>query len=350
MKVLLLAPLPPPTGGIASWTKRMIHSNLKNGWSVDVVDEKVLVSRSKKNGKNKFKLFKELRRTLHIWKELISKTKDKDVKVVHSCIPAYEGAMFRELICCKIAHLRKKKFVVHFRCTVPNAINTKRGLRLFKKLMKKADSTVLLNNQSLGFCNINGFSKNLFVVPNFVSESELFFRKNYNDSIKRIVYTGRIFKDKGCLDIISVAKVLPHIEFRLIGPVFVKTDNLPKNVVLLGESNKEIVSKELEEADVFIFLSRFKGEGFSNSLAEAMAHSLPCIVSDWAANKDMVGDGGGIVLNVNDINDMSICDAISSIENVGIRRKMGLWNYTKVSQNYLEKAVVDKYVDIYEGL
>ena len=41
MKVVLLAPTPPPAGGIAGWTVRMMSAKLKNNWQVVVVDEKV---------------------------------------------------------------------------------------------------------------------------------------------------------------------------------------------------------------------------------------------------------------------------------------------------------------------
>lgn len=41
-KVVLLAPTPPPAGGIAGWTMRMLEANLKNGWKVEVVDEKLI--------------------------------------------------------------------------------------------------------------------------------------------------------------------------------------------------------------------------------------------------------------------------------------------------------------------
>jgi len=58
-------------------------------------------------------------------------------------------------------------------------------------------------------------------------------------------------------------------------------NDFPTNVKLLGEHGRETIEKELKDADLFIFLTNFRGEGFSNALAEAMAHSLPCIVSDW---------------------------------------------------------------------
>ena len=45
MKVILLAPTPPPAGGIAGWTARMLKAELKNGWTIRVVDEKVIGKR-----------------------------------------------------------------------------------------------------------------------------------------------------------------------------------------------------------------------------------------------------------------------------------------------------------------
>ena len=45
MKVVLLAPTPPPIGGIAQWTVRMMEANLKNGWEVLGVDEKMVGKR-----------------------------------------------------------------------------------------------------------------------------------------------------------------------------------------------------------------------------------------------------------------------------------------------------------------
>lgn len=38
-KVVLLAPTPPPIGGIAAWTVRMMNATLPDDWKVEVVDE-----------------------------------------------------------------------------------------------------------------------------------------------------------------------------------------------------------------------------------------------------------------------------------------------------------------------
>ena len=77
------------------------------------------------------------------------------------------------------------------------------------------------------------------------------------------------------------------------------------NVFLVGVLNRSEVMREMSEADVFVFLSKYIGEGFSNALAEAMASGLPCLVSDWAANADMIENKGGIVVESNDVNEIN---------------------------------------------
>jgi len=122
----------------------------------------------------------------------------------------------------------------------------------------------------------------------------------------------------------------------------------PDNVILLGEQPKDIVQSELKDSDVFLFLSRFSGEGFSNALAEAMAFSLPCIVSDWAANADMVENKGGIVLSNYSIKEA--INAIETLESEKTRRKCSAWNYKKILNSYTDTIVTDMYVNAYEEI
>ena len=98
---------------------------------------------------------------------------------------------------------------------------------------------------------------------------------------------------------LEVAKSFPSISFRFVGNapdniISYANDNNINNAFFVGVKPKEEVKKEMQDADVFMFLTYFYGEGFSNALAEAMAAGLPCIVTDWAANKDMIEDKGGV--------------------------------------------------------
>ena len=344
-KIVLLAPTPPPYGGIAIWTEKMKKAKLKNGWLVKVVDEKTIGKRSAFKF-NLFNIHNEIKRHKRIWKNLRQELKSDEPTIVQACIPAGDRSMLREIISAKITKKRRKKFIVHFRCTIPNQVKTITSKLILKKLLKKTDFVFVLNEKSADF--ISKYTNNYAVIPNFIEKKQLYTRNNYSEKIKKVLYVGAIIESKGCKSIIDTARHFPEIEFRLVGKICMKLNDIPNNVVLLGENNREVIAKEYQGADVFMFLSLFPGEGFSNSLVEAMSYSLPCIVTDWAANKDMIEDKGGIVLKNNSVNE--VITAINSISSAKIRRKMGKWNHEKVKSCYLDSCVINMYVNEYEKI
>src|SRR5690606_14332384 len=109
MKVVLLAPLPPPIGGIAGWTLRMMNAELKDNWKVKVVDEKVIGGREVFGSNTKRKLITEIRRSLNIWRNLVNAIIEPEVKIAHSCIPSATLSMIREYVCACITRYYKKK-------------------------------------------------------------------------------------------------------------------------------------------------------------------------------------------------------------------------------------------------
>lgn len=352
MKVILLAPTPPPAGGIAGWTVRMKNASLKNGWEVEIVDEKLIGNREVFGGKSRRSMIIEIKRSLNIWKQLIKALKNDESKVVHSCIPASITGMMREYVCAILAKIWRKKFIIHYRCTIPNMVKGKLEIAMFRLLTDKSDLAMVLNSPSLDF--VKKYSKtDVILIPNFIEEDGMIDenKKVISDKVERILYVGGVIESKGCCDIIKAAEKFPEIEFRLVGnpEEKIKSMNKPKNVILLGEKNKLEVKEELEKADIFIFATYFSGEGFSNALAEAMASGLPCIVTDWAANKDMIEDNGGIVVPIKDID--SIVVAIRRlIHNKQLRESQSKWNINKVKLCYIDKIVTNMYVDEYEKL
>lgn len=346
-KVVLLAPTPPPYGGIAGWTKRMMEANLKDDWNVLVVDEKVIGGRSVFGKESKKNLRTEIQRCFKIWRNLWKALDDKDVLVVHSCIPSGTTSMMREYVCALITKLRKRQFIIHYRCTVPNTTKGKIGLALLRMLSKKSDLIIALNQQTVDY--LSSLTKTpICLIPNFVTLGESDQRISVNKTIKKIVYVGGVIKEKGCLDIFETASYFPDIDFKLIGAVDYEIRRIAadhENVNIAGEMNREEVRRELLAADVFIFLSHFSGEGFSNALAEAMAVGLPCVVTNWAANKDMIGNDGGVVVEVDNITD--VVSAIKYLQLPEIREKCSVYNYNKVRRCYSSDIVLDMYVNEY---
>ena len=148
-----------------------------------------------------------------------------------------------------------------------------------------------------------------------------------------------------------MAKKSPDIEFKLIGNPeegCVRAAEKTPNVILAGTLPHSEIIKEMKQADVFMFLTYFPGEGFSNSLAEAMAAGLPCIVTDWAANKDMIEDKGGVVVPVHGIKEA--CKGLERMASKTARKQQSEFNIEKIKREYADAVVQAQYVKCYEEL
>ena len=114
MKVLLISHYPPPAGGIASWTKRLLDVGLPNDWEIDHINLNTI------NGRDPFQNTKrcikdEYIRTKTVWQKEIRFLKDdREIEIVHTCIPCTVFGMIRETITGMIAKCYKKKFILHF--------------------------------------------------------------------------------------------------------------------------------------------------------------------------------------------------------------------------------------------
>lgn len=349
-KVILLAPTPPPVGGIAMWTSRMLKAELKNGWQVDVVDEKLIGKREVFGDKTKRNLLQEVKRCFRIWGDLNKKLADKDALVVHSCIPANTLPLLREYVCACITKLHKRKFVVHFRCTVPNMVKSKVNRFMLQCICNISDCVMLLNQQSVDFVKPLTQTR-ICLIPNFVDGAEIVKAHEIRETLSRVLYVGGVIETKGCLDLIQVAEQYPQVEFRLVGKAedkVVQAAEKLSNVTLPGVMDREQLRQEFAQADVFAFLSYFSGEGFSNALAEAMAAGLPCLVTDWAANKDMIENKGGCVVPIQSPEEAA--KALQTMQPAEVRRAQSAFNIKKIKTVYANETVLAQYVDCYEEL
>lgn len=213
MKVILLGATPPPVGGIAQWTVRMLNSQLKNGWEIDFIDEKILGGRECFGSNVRKNYFYELKRWWRIWSTLRKKVKNPEAKVVHACPIASKSSMLAEYVSATITKRYKKRFVIHFRCTVPNMIKSSLDRFLLRLFCNKSDQIIALNSQTKKYLETITDTP-VVVIPNFVEVSEINEQKRIADEVKTVLYVGGVIKEKGCEDILEVAKNFPEIEDR----------------------------------------------------------------------------------------------------------------------------------------
>lgn len=349
-KVILMAPSAAPYGGgISNWTKKILQIGAGDKWGFLLVDEKP-AKRKNYNKRSLFDFLKEIPRTLRIYSDLRKSLRNPNAKIVHIAIPSYYLSMAREYFSVKIAMRKRKKVVLHFRSTLPNTVKSKRAIRIFHKLINIVDYIIVLNKESLNF--LSNYSKTpAKIIPNFIDQEVL--KKPQvviNRFVRRMIYTGMIIEEKGCFLIIELAKKFPDIEFVLMGKKgaeFIDIENTENLVFIDAGTNKEVI-RELVKSDVFLFPTFFSGEGFSNSLLEAMAVGLPCIVTDWAANSEMIQNKGGIIIETNSLD--ALIEATHEIVNSYNKRKeYSDWNRKKVKE-FSDFNVISKYVEIYDEL
>ncbi len=208
----------------------------------------------------------------------------------------------------------------------------------------------------------------LAYIPNGV---ELQSYRVFADSEKemwpvRFVFTGTFTMKKNLCRLLEAASQLPagyreRMRLLLLG-------DGPDRGVLTGliskykiESLAEIrgpvddVIPDLQKSDVFILPSAT--EGLSNSALEAMACSLPVILSDRGGNADLVPDAGevrammrtgqtGILIDPDNID--SIVKAMKYLIDSSMeRRMMGLAARRLIEERYALKHVAHQYEDLY---
>lgn len=347
MDILMLSPLPPPSGGIASWTKSFITYCENNDITVRIVDISVRGNRAEREVLRR-SYIDEIKRTSYIFSNLKKELKKKKPTIMHintSCAPL---GVLRDAFCLKSALKKDIPVVLHCHCNIEDQLKGGIPKKAFSWMVQKATQIIVLNETSFKYVRkISG--KKVCILPNFISDDNLVLTHNINTNINTIVYVGHIEYAKGIKEFLSVAEALPDIQFILVGPVRedISVQNHPANVIFTGKVDHEDVKCYLSEADVFLFLSH--SEGFSIALLEAMAAGLPIIATDVGANRDMIGVDGGFIVPIGD--SMSIVSAVNKLMcDMSMRQKMSKRNIYKVKNEYLTEVVMGKLINIYRDL
>ena len=192
---------------------------------------------------------------------------------------------------------------------------------LFKIIIKrKKTGFIFQNNIDLKVFQNNGLKKNFTIIKGSGVDGNIYkYKKPVNSSKKIILFTGRILKDKGVLDLIKAFKLLPEniksqtvLKFLgkedLENPAHITTyqmKSLLEKENIQWEGYSDNVKKELELCNIYCLPSY--REGLPKSIVEAMAIGRVIITTNAPGCDDCVIEGyNGYKINSGDYEKLSL--------------------------------------------
>lgn len=344
MKILLISPLPPPNGGDAIWTKKILNYLTIHQINVAHVNTSIIGKRAIVLG-DRIIYAHEFVRLCLIWYSAIKnlmKFKPDVVHFVSNCAPR---GIFRDFGTIFIVKMINVPLVMHCHSNVCDSIGKSAiSIAFLRWSLNLASEVVVLNTESENYVN-SLKQEGCKILPNFIEDDYVLNEKIIHDDVVNVLFVGHLVKTKGVFELVEVARRFPNIKFTMAGILTNDMDDmqLPKNIDLVGDVKNTRVTELLDCADIFLLPTYT--EGFSIAILEAMSRGLPIITTPVGSNKEMLECNGGILAPVGDID--SICDAITKLQCPTIRREMSHWNIVKVRNHYTGSTIINRLLDLY---
>lgn len=351
MKILLVAPVPPPYGGIANWVLLMeeyFKDNRENELVgiIDIspkkrgLDGRTLWDRIVKQGFEMFKLNSKLKQMIQ----------DKNPNILHMTTSG-QFAIIRDILFLYTAKIKKIPTLYHIRFGRIPEIEKKNTLewKLLKKAIKLSNKVITIDEKTYQVLNKHFCNNKIEKIANPFNLNKITLIKNKNPS-KVIMFLGWCIKEKGIEELLlaweEINRDYPEWNLKLVGPI---NDNYKmellkkfsmKQVILEGEKEHDVALELLNNSSIFILPSYT--EGFPNSILEAMALEKPIIATDVGAIAEMLEQDGGIIIPPKDKNAIKE-SLIKLLDDKVLRELYGNNAKERLVNNYSIEVIVKKY-------
>lgn len=190
----------------------------------------------------------------------------------------------------------------------------------------------------------------LRVIPNMYP-ADAKTQVDHDKSGDFIAYVGRISPEKGIELLLSAARKLSSIPFRLAGNYGTMPDlagKAPANVYFLGNLDRECLAGFYGQSR-FVILCSTCFEGFPMAIVEAMVHGKPVIAPRIGGIPEIVDDGEtGLLFEPG--NTQELADKIRYLwGRPDSCQEMGQAGREKALREYSPKAYYDRLMTIYEN-
>jgi glycosyltransferase involved in cell wall biosynthesis len=201
----------------------------------------------------------------------------------------------------------------------------------------------------------NGKNK-VVVLPNAVNPGPQ-GERIFSDEKISLLFVGRFAFNKGINILLEAVRqlnkegYLNRLQFNIVGkgPLYeqyIKEYNFP-NVNFLGFADDDLLISLYQSNDLFVFPTLF--EGMPTVVLEAMAASMPIIVTDTGATAELVDSGNGYLIETANIRALKW--AIQQYYQLKPEEKKALSDksYQKVVEKFTWKKVARLHLDLFDN-
>lgn len=340
MRILLYSPQREKIkGGILTWTNNFVNFLINSNTKFRIIDtsNSVIYSKVIKFIIKVIKTFKIIIETLII---ILSK-EQFDIAHINS-----SGSLFgliRETLIIYLLKKTKIKIYLHLHCNVPDQIKSKKvSFFIYNWISKKVKLIIVLNTSSLNFLNSFKIS-NITKLENGINEKLIVNKKVIARKLKKVLFIGRLEKNKGINEMFELANMNKSYLFYFIGKKIDNFRKVPDNCLILGVQNHDNVINFIDQSDLFILPTY--SEGFSLAILEAMARGLPIISTNTGDNTNLLSDTENVIIYKNEAKELNL--AFKLMKSFKKRKSASLQNIMKISTNFTNKIIFNKLISFY---
>ncbi|WP_297694398.1 glycosyltransferase, partial [uncultured Eudoraea sp.] len=192
--------------------------------------------------------------------------------------------------------------------------------------------------------------KKLYIVPGItpsIPASSESFESEY------VSFVGRVSEEKGIMEFLEAARLLPMIPFMVAGsvrkPQASLKANAPDNVLWKGFLSGKDLDLFYKQSRIVVVPSKWY-EGFPNVITQAMKHGKPLITSNLGAMSDIIDhEENGLLVEPGDT--IGLAKAIQELyKDTIICNLYGANAKKKAATLYSSNKVYDYLMDLYSGL
>lgn len=356
LDICLVAPLPPPYGGIAHWTQMVLrHASMVEGVELVAINTAPTWRSIHANGL----VVRALGGALQLLRDLVRITRTlsgRRFDAIHLTTSGHLAAL-RDVAVSYLAGWFGVGLVYHIRFGRIPSLTGGRSLewRLIRMVMRRAAKVILIDEATFEAVRRAEPRANAELIPNCVDMDALQQAAPREEGIRTALFVGWVVPTKGVGELVEAWTQLNPSGWRLeiAGPC----DDAYRNDLLAGRAPASFrflgplphaeAMRRMAACDLFVLPSHT--EGFPNVVVEAMALGRPIIATDVGAIPQMLADGAGILVKSKDV-DALVCALERAIGDQGLRGQMAARALERANRLYTIEVVFGAYERIWRSV